>query len=82
MQISHTKVAGALADSLALEPSRSVSLSLVQGAEQRSCHLPGSQKGGDRICLTPASCPLPLWGTPPRVGPRPYPLHLASGLDC
>ena len=74
---------GALADSLALEPSQSVSLSLVQGAERRSCHLPGSKKGGDRICLIPASCQLPLWESrPPRVGPLTYTLRLASGLDC
>lgn len=69
---------GALADSLALEPSQSVSLSLVQGAEQRRCHLPGSKKGGDRICLIPASCQLPLWESP-RQG-RPSNLHSASGF--
>ena len=70
---------GALADSLALEPSQSVSLSLVQGAERRRCHLPGSKKGGDRICLIPASCQLPLWESRPPQG-RPSNLHSASGF--
>ena len=62
---------GALTDSLALESSQSVSLSLVQGVEELSPTR--QQEVGDRICPIPVSCQLSLWGSLPNVRPSTLP---------
>lgn len=70
---------GALADSLALEPScQSASVSF---REWRSCHLWGSKKGGTGSVLCQLPSTLPSCGVPPRAELL-HPSHPSSALDC
>lgn len=62
-----------------LSQSASVSFrELSRGAVTRQA----ARREGTGSALSQLPANFPSEGPPPRVGPLPYPLHLASGLDC